>query len=148
MCYTDWKEYYIYILHNKKDSQNNFKSVTVPKSMDRGLTWPKVSGMRRGEGSLFTCTTGKIQIDTGRKRQKRNRSWWFQAQECEEVWAAMYNGDGRNLIPKAHHEYMLNVRKISCKYPWGLAWRGNMRQFLPMFIWKKMSIVNYKLNCY
>lgn len=72
MCYTDWKEYYIYILHNKKDSQNNFKSVAVPKSMDRGLTRPKVSGMRRGEGSLYTCTTEKTQIDTGRKRQKRN----------------------------------------------------------------------------
>lgn len=97
----------LYILHNKKDNQNNFKSVTVPKSMDRGLTWPKVSGMRRGEGSLYACTTGKIQIDTGRKCEKKIEVDEFQAQECEEVWAPMYNGDGRDSIPKAHHEHML-----------------------------------------
>lgn len=58
----------------------------------------------------------------------------FQAQECDGVWAPMYNADGRNSIPKAHHEHMLKVRKISCKCPWGLAWIGNMRQFLSMFI--------------
>lgn len=60
----------------------------------------------------------------------------FQAQECKEVWAPMYNADGKISIPKAQHEHMLKVRKISCKYPWGLAWIGNMRQFLSMFIFK------------